>query len=307
MENVQGTNLNALVAFHVLLEERSVTRAAARLGLTQSAMSNALSGLRERFEDPLFVRGRGGMRPTDRALSLAEDLRLGIAAFERVLTPPAGFDPAQSRVSFVIATNDYMDLVLLPRLVDHLRERAPGCTLQVLPWGHYRELPPGLERGEVDVLLHPSGGRRLPRSFRREALFEDRFVALIRSDHPRIRGRLTRKRYLAESHVVVTEELGGAGSIDANLAREGARRTISVRVPRFYLVPHIVAGTNLIGAIDERIATLFTSTLPLRRLPIPTDLPRGVFHMVWHQRSERDPAREWLRAQITELAAEVDG
>ena len=298
MINVVRSNLNLLVAFQALLEERNVTRAAARIGITQSAMSNALARLRVELGDPLFVRGARGMEPTRRADEIAADLRVGMDAFERVLAPRIAFDPATTTTAFVLQANDFMVLTVVPQLLRRLSQLAPGASIQVLPWSRDRVLPAELEAGRSDVLLLPTSSTRLPSTFRSEHLFDDQFRVLVRQGHPRISHRLTLKKYLAERHVVVTEKLGADGSVDAYLARLGKRREIAVRVPHFGSLPHLVAGGDWIASIDERAARLFTGALPIRSYKLPLQLPTGRFHMIWHGSTDGDPARQFLREQI---------
>jgi len=302
--NIRATNLNLLVALDALLEERNVTRAARRIGLTQSGMSAALAQLRQVFDDPLFTRTRGGVEPTLRALELADPLRRGLAALGELFAGPADFDPATSAERFTLAMNDYAELVLLPPLVRSLAESAPGVSLQVLPvWGEAQ----GLATGEVDVaVLSPSP--RFPPSHLSEPLLDDEFVCIARRGHPRVGRRLTLDAYLEESHVLVTQEVGAIGSADHVLARMGRTRRIGARVPRFFMVPALVAETDLLGLIDSRVARYFAHHLPLRLLPPPLSFPKTdawAYHLVWHPRSDRDPARRWLRDEIVQVAARL--
>lgn len=306
MSNVLATNLNLLVALDALLAERSVTRAAARVGLTQSGMSNALAQLRRVFDDPLFVRAPGGVEPTARALELAEPVRRGLDAFAEALAPAAPFDPRTSEAGFAVAMNDYAELVLLPPLVRALARAAPGVSLQVLP--AWSRVPAGLGQGELDAAVLDTGAR-LPAGHRRRFLFGDDFVCIVRKDHPRVGRRLGLRAYLAESHVLVTQERGATGQADRLLARLGRRRRIGARVPRFFMVPALVAQTDLVALVDSRVARWAARHLPLRVLRPPLPLPAtpaGVgYQLVWHARSDRDPARRWLRERLAEVAAAV--
>jgi DNA-binding transcriptional LysR family regulator len=304
--NIRDTNLNLLVALDALLEERHVTRASARIGLSQSGMSHALAQLRRIFDDPLFVRGRGGVEPTLRALELAEPVRRGLQAFSEALARPGDFDPTTSQERFTIAMNDYAELVLLPALMRRLAQAGPRISLQVVPaWG---EVPEGLGRGELDVAVIGRVSPAPPGHLQRR-LFDDEFVCIVRKGHPRIGRRLTLAGYLGESHVLVTQEPGALGIADRVLEKISERRHIGARVPRFFMVPALVAETDLIGLIDSRVARYFARQLPLRLLrpPLrfPPSPPDSGYHLVWHARSDRDPARTWLRNLITEVAAGV--
>jgi len=281
-----------------------VTRAAARVGLTQSGMSNALAQLRRVFDDPLFVRSRGGVEPTLRALALADPVRRGLQAFQEAMAEPRDFDPSTSDASFAIAMNDFAELIVVPPLVRALARRAPGVSLQVLPaWGD----APGLGTGEVDVAILSPGPQRPPGT-KSEPLLDDDLVCIVRKGHPRIRGRLTLPAYLRESHVLVSQERGGSSAVDTVLARMGKQRRIAARVPRFFMVPTLVAETDLVGMVDSRIAKHFARHHPLRILKRPIRLPKPkewAYHLYWHVRSDGDPARAWLRALIAEVASKL--
>src|SRR4051812_40055494 len=178
--NIGAVNLNLLVAFDALFEELSVTRAARRAGVTQPAMSNTLSQLRALFGDALFVRHRTGLTPTARAKELAEPIRKGLGLLQGALTG-RGFDPATSQRRFVIATSDYVELVLLPALLRRLRKHAPHVRLQLRPWGLH-EAPPELARGEVDLML--GFYDKLPAHHYEQPLFDDEYVCVVRRHHP---------------------------------------------------------------------------------------------------------------------------
>ena len=294
------------MALDALLEEGHVTRAAARIGLSQSGMSHALAQLRRVFDDPLFVRSRGGVEPTLRALELAEPVRRGLRAFEEALSRPGDFDPATSQERFSIAMNDYAELVLLPPLMRRLARRAPRISVQVLP--AWSEVPEGLASGGLDAAVIGRASPAPP-GHRQQRLFDDEFVCIVRQDHPRIGRRLTLSAYLGESHVLVAQEPGAEGGADRVLARLGQRRHIGARVPRFFMVPALVAETDLVGLVDSRVARYFARQLPLRLLRPPLRFPQPApdsgYHLVWHTRSDRDPARAWLRELIVEVAARV--
>ncbi|WP_437513670.1 LysR family transcriptional regulator [Sorangium sp. So ce1099] len=299
--NLATVNLNLLVALDALLAERHVTRAAARVGVTQSAMSNALRQLRALFDDPLFVRGPRGVTPTPRALALAEPVRRGLATLSEAFAEPR-FDPASAERTVVLAASDYVELVLLPPLLARIAREAPGVRLEVRPWGLH-EVPDALARGELDLVLGYFD--RLPPRHRRERLFEERFVCLARRGHPRIRARLTLKAWAETPHVVVSERDDGPTSVDRALAARGLRRTIGVRVSHFLLVPSLVAKTDLVAALSRRVAEPFAAPFGLRIFPPPIELPAGRVGMVWHERLDADPGHAWLRGVISDVAAHV--
>jgi DNA-binding transcriptional LysR family regulator len=299
--DIKGLNLNLLVVLDALLAERHVSRAARRLGLSQPAVSNALAQLRSFFGDPLFVRARGGVVPTVRALALAEPVRAGLAQLETALGAP-GFDPGKSDRTFVIAATDFVEFVLMPRLLARIGREAPHVRLRIAGWPYHR-VPSTLESGEVDVML--GFYRDVPPGHRQESLFPDEFVCIVRRDHPRVGRRLTLKTYVALSHVLVTPEAAGPGAVDEALAKIGLSRTVGLRLSHFLMVPAIVAATDYVAAVSRRVADAFAAPLELRVLPPPLAIPRGAVGQVWHERTHTSPAHAWLRKTIAEVAAGV--
>ena len=299
--NISGVNLNLLVAFDALFEERSVTRAARRAGVTQPAMSNTLSQLRALFGDALFVRHRTGLTPTARANELAEPIRQGLRLLQSALTRPR-FDPATSERRFVVAASDYVELVLLPALLRRLSQEAPHAQLALRPWGLH-EAPPGLARGEADLMLGFYG--QLPPHHHEQPLFDDEYVCVVRRHHPSVKTKLTLAKYLQLSHVLVSASAEGTGSVDRALAALGKQRTIGARVSHFLTVPVLVAQTDFVAALDRRVAEVFARPLGLKLFPPPLKLPRGTIGQVWHEQQHADPGQRWLRALIADVASKL--
>lgn len=300
--NISAINLNLLVVLDALLSERHVSRAARRLGLSQPAVSNALSQLRTLLNDPLLVRGGPSMVPTERALALAGPVRAALAALETALASPQSFDPTKSDRTFVIAATDFVEFVLLPKLLARLSREAPGAKLVVRAWPHHH-LPPSLASGEADLVIgfflniipHHHG----------QKLFPDEFVCIVRKDHPRVRQRLTLATYAALSHVLVSSETAGPGVVDTALAKLGMTRTVGLRISHFLMVPPVIAATDFVAAISRRVAEEAARHLPLRVLPAPLPLPRGTVEQAWHERTDTSPPHAWLRGVIAEIAKGV--
>jgi DNA-binding transcriptional LysR family regulator len=300
--NLRAMNLNLLLVLDALLEERHVSRAAQRLGLSQPAVSNALAQLRTLLGDPLLVRSGGGMIPTERARALAGPLHAAIAALEGALAPPEAFDPARAERTFTLAASDFVEFVLLPKLLARLAREAPGVRLQLRAWPHNR-IPPTLETGEVDLMMGFLGD--VPPAHRSERLFGDEFVCIVRKDHPRVRRRLTLATYTALSHVLVTPESGAPGVVDVELAKMGLSRTVGLRISHFLMVPTIVATTDFVAAVSRRVAEEAAKWLPLRVLDPPLPLPRGAVAQAWHERTHASAPHAWLRKVVAEIAATV--
>ncbi|MBX3249533.1 MAG: LysR family transcriptional regulator [Myxococcales bacterium] len=295
-------NLNLLVTLDVLLELGSVTRAAQRLGVTVSAVSHSLRALRETFDDPLLVRGRGGLTPTPRALALVGPLRTGLVTLDQALADDPRFDPATSTREVRLATTDYVAVVLSPTLVPALRAAAPRLSLSVLSFPE-DALEGMLERGEVDIAIYPSF--RDLGLLKRRKLFDDGFACLVREDHPDVGKRLSLARYVALGHALISPQGRGATIVDRALAERGLERHVALRVQSFAAAPLVVASSDLVLTAPSRLARAFARHGGLRVLPPPIPLERFPNHLFWHERFDHDPAHVWLREAIAAAAAQL--
>jgi DNA-binding transcriptional LysR family regulator len=295
-------DLNLLVVLDALLAERHVTRAAARVGLTQSAASHALARLRGLLGDPLLIRGpTGAMLPTARADALAPALRAALAGLQAALRGEAPFDPATARRTFRIATTDYAELILLPPLVAVLAREAPGCDL----WVHAVADDPAaaLAAGSYDCAVAVWRGRGWPAGIYERKLFDDGFTCVVRRGHPLARQRLTLARYQAQSHLLIAPRSTSGSYVDDALAALGRSRRIAVAVPHFLVAPHVIASSDLIVTLAARIARAFIAPLGLVALAPPLELPGFTSSLVWHERTQRDPGQRWLRDRLTAVSA----
>jgi len=294
--DIRAINLNLLAAFDALLEEQSVTRAARRMGVTQSAMSSSLAQLRLLFEDPLFRRTPRGIEASPRALELGEPIRRGLGLFQRALAPRS-FDPRTESRAFVLATSDYVEFVLLPPLLKRLAREAPGVRLEVRPWG-LQQVPKSLQSGEVDLMIGFYDD--VPAHHLQTLLFDEHYVCIARKKHPGLGRKPTLKSWLAQKHVLVSQTGNSPGTVDRALAARDLKRTIGARVSHFLLVPTLVAQTDLVAAVNERVATAFVESLSLRVFAPPVPLPKGRVGQVWHEQLEHDPAQRWFRQLVVE-------
>lgn len=300
--NIAGLNLNLLPVLDALLTERSVSRAGARLGLSQPAVSNALGQLREILGDPLLVRKGAGMAPTERALALAVPLRAALLALEQGLEPPAAFDPAQADRDFTIVTNDFVAFAMLPRLLARLSQEAPGVRLQVRAWQEHT-VPPDLARGEADLVL--GFNRGLPAGHHAAPLFDDSFVFVAREGHPMVRGKITLATYTKLKHVLVSHEPNARGIVDDRLAQRGLSRNVALRLSHFLLVPPIIATTDYVAALSEIVARPSAGRLPLQVLKMPIAVQGATVQMVWHERTSASAAHEWLRGIVEAVGRSI--
>lgn len=302
--NLQDFDLNLLRVLRQLLRERSVSAAATSLGLTQPALSNALRRLREQLDDPLFVRTPAGMEPTPYTLSIAAPVEEALSLVGQALLRPRGFDAATSRREMTLAMTDIGEIVFLPRLLQALRERAPGLavTTRRPSAGRLRE---DMESGRVDLAVGHLP--QLDAGFHQRGLFTQRHVCLLRRGHPLdprgTRRSLTRAEFLAAEHVAVESAGTGNAQIEALLERAGVKRMVRLMVPHFVAIGHIVSASDLLATVTEKFAERCATPFNLRVLPHPVKLPEIAIQLRWHERAHRDPAQRWLRALMIELFA----
>lgn len=290
--DLDGRSLMLLLA---VLEAGSVTGAAERLGVTQSAVSHGLDRLRAIVDDPLFVRAGRGITPTSRALALAPPARALLDGLRGFAMPPA-FNPAQLELQLTVAANDLQRDLLLPGWLQRLRRQAPGLTLRVLPSG----VPTAdlLRRGECHLVLSPRPPDAADVKHRR--LFEDRFQLFFDSDHrqaPR-----TRAEYEAADHVTVVYENARLLDVDQRLLAAGVRRRFVAAVPGFAGLAAFLQGGSLVATAPSALAR--THLAGLANAPVPVACPRLPMYLIWHVRHQADPLHQWLR---NELMAEADG
>jgi DNA-binding transcriptional LysR family regulator len=298
--NVQDVDLNLLRVFDAVLHERGVTPAAARLGLTQPAVSNALARLRAVFGDALFVRTGAGMDATPFARELAEPVRQALALLESALAHGPGFDPGTSTRAFRFYMSDLGQIEFLPPLVERVQASAPGVRLESVALD-VENINGALAAGALDLAVGflPALGPPV----RRQALFCDPYVCLMRADHPAIGKTLTRQKFLEASHALVSYR-GGHRVIEEALERAGLARRIALRVPHFTVVPMVLERTDLILTLPLRVARVYEKRGNFKSLPPPVPIPPAEVAVHWHERFEADPGNRWLREQLSELFAD---
>lgn len=292
-------DLNLLPIFVALMEERSVTRAADRLGMTQAALSNALSRLRIMMQDPLFIRERYGMRPTAKAESLAPALAQALASMDTLVLGQQAFEPSRAEQVITIAPNSYVEFVLVPTLIARLSILAPGIRLRTLPYG--TDLT---ETGVISGNTAMALGRisEAPDNLVVQHLADDGLACVVRKDHPVIGDKITKAQYEGLKHVnVVPPGRLRAGLFQA-LERQGLKREVVASVTHFASIPEIVAATDYCATLPKLICQRLAHDARLKVLPSPVDLGKFPLHMAWHVRYRQDPAHTWLRTLVTEVA-----
>ena len=295
--NVRDVDLNLLRVFDAVLREHGVTPAAAGLGLTQPAVSNALARLRALFGDPLFVRTPAGMDATPFARELAEPVRQALALIDAALAHGPGFDPASATRAFRFYMSDLGQIEFLPPLIERVQRAAPGVRLEAVAL-EVDDIADALATGALDLAVGFLPGLGPP--VRRRALFRDPYLCLMRAEHP-IKA-LTRRKFQEASHALVTYR-GGHRVVEEALERAGLARRIALRLPHFTVVPMVLERTDLLCTLPARVARVFEQRGGLKSLAPPVPIPTADVAVHWHERFEADPGNRWLREQMVELFA----
>lgn len=300
--HIAGVDLNVLVALDALLAEESVTRAAARVGITQPAMSRALARARAVFGDPLLVRASRGMVPTARAQALKAPLRRWLEGAETLVRGPERFDPRSARRRFVLATSDYAQAVLLPGLMRGLEREAPGIDLEVVQVP--RDVGPALE-DEVDFVLAPARAAAAAVVWR--PVLEETFVCLLRRGHPAARRRLDLATWVNLPQISIVPEGRPGNPLDELLKARGLKRRVALKLPSFLVAPLVVARTDLVLTTARRIAEEVARGLPVRAMAPPVELGSFTLSLGWHERRAHDDAHRFLRELITRVCGHRPG
>ncbi len=295
-----NVDLNLLKTLDVLLDERSVTRAAERLSLTQPAVSGMLTRLRESFDDPLFIRAQRGIVPTLRALELAGPVKAILAEVGELLQPQQ-FDPALSQMTLHVAATDYALSAVIVPFIAHLRCEAPGIRVAVVPV-NTETLSGQFEHGEVDVaLLTPE---TTPPTLHTRHLFDEEYVCLLSENHPLAgSATLSLNAFCALDHALVSWPGGNFhGVTDQALAAIGRARRVTLSVCSFLVLPEILRVTDLVSVVPKRLAI---DTTGLIMLPAPLIIPGFSKNMAWHDRTHHHKGHEWLRERLASVAKTV--
>jgi DNA-binding transcriptional LysR family regulator len=305
--NLESLNLNLLLAFEALLDEQNVTRAAQRVGLTQPAMSNALNRLRAVFGDELFRRVPGGVAPTPRAIEMSGAIRAGLAQFRAAISQRKEFDPASTSRSFRIAMSDYVEWLLLGRLMARLAEHAP--EIQIVVWRVDRIfLPPedALASDAVDAAIgfFPEPSALQPGTQSQELWSEDN-VCILRRGHPLLRCTFGLRQFADARHAANVIRPDTRGFIDDILAGHGLKRKLAAATPHMLVLPAIVAASDLVAVVPRELARRSRKILPIVLRPVPIRMPMFHMRMLWRDRQSENPAHAWLRRQIEGCVAEL--
>jgi DNA-binding transcriptional LysR family regulator len=290
-------DLNLLVTLEALLSEQNVTKAAARLHLSQPAVSAQLNRLREMFDDPLLIPVQRGMTPTTKAIELLEPLRQALDQVRTTVTTHRSFDPAKARMTLSVACTDYLQTAVVVPLILELRKKAPGVRIAVRNLD-LSQLEAQMTRGDVELALMTT--RDAPPSLRARPLFDERYVLIGRRNHPRLRKEITVEEFARLEHVVVSLRGGDFGTpVDDALAALGHKRKVVVSAASFLFVPDIVSQSDFVALVPERLVRHRTDKLRLIEPPFPVE--GFSVGMVWHERSHGHSGQRWIRNAIVAL------
>lgn len=311
--NLKNIDLNLLVYLDALLNTRSVTQAAESMGISQPAMSNGLRRLRELFADPLLIRTKDGMSPTERAQELQPLVRNIVAAVEAAVEPDKGFAPAVADRVFRLCVSDYGECTLMPALLKRMQDIAPNVTLDILTPSDvsYKDV----EGGNVDLVINRFDD--LPQSFHHKTIWRDGFSCMLSQDNP-IRDAFSLSSYLDADHVWVSKTGMGIGVgvkpdavqklgwVDDALARLGEKRRIRLYTRHYQAAMQLAEMRDLVVTLPSKSAKLQRNNPKVCVLPPPFDIPEIELKMAWSSLQHHNPANQWLRGLITEVATDLD-
>lgn len=284
-----------------LYRTKSVSQTAENLGLNQPAVSMSLARLRKLFGDPLFVNTHHGMEPTPHAAHIIDRLKEAHDRLRAALEHHEDFMPETSSRTFHIAATDIGQVVVLPSLMNRLRVAAPNVLVDFSNFSEASHFQ--LETGELDVALGfiPP----LESGFHRQKLFTERFVCVVRKRHPRIKKELTLADFERESHLIVATRATGHSIVQTTLESIDVRRKVGLRVPNFIGLSALLANTDLLATVPERLAKSIASHVRVRMFAPPISFPPYTVMQYWHARSNAEPANRWLRSVIADLFQET--
>lgn len=295
-----------LKVFCLLVAERSVSRVALKLNQSQPAVSVALKRLRAILGDPLLVRDKGGMVPTERALRLLSHAKEALAQIDSMTAHTDVFDPRTTRQDYRVGLPDYLAPVFMDSVSTRLRRQAPHARLTVHSLGPEVDFERSLAEGELDVVI--GNWPEPPDRMHLSVLLEDEIVCLVAADHPLARKGLTLEDYQRAAHVVpLPYSISQRGLIDAVLASARIERNECLVVQSFNLAPYLLAGTDLVFTTSRHFATFYAKLLPLAILPAPLAFPLMRFYQLWHARNHQSATHRWLRHLLVECGRDLAG
>ena len=299
--NLNAVDLNLLVVFKHLLVERSVSRVAEVMNLSQPAVSNALARLRKLLGDPLFLRTPAGMVPTPFAEQLSEAVTDALGMIHNALNQRDTFEPATSQRAFVIGITDIGEIYFLPPLMDRLKRDAPNVTVSTVR-NTNMNLKDAMEAGTVDLAIGLLP--QLTAGFYQRRLFQQPYVCLMRQGHKLAKKKMSLPEFSAAEHLLVISEGTGHGKVDEILKRSGIERRVTLTVPHFVAVGHILQTTDMLATVPDRLAERMIQPFALVSVPHPANIPDVAINVFWHGKFHSSPANQWLRGVVYALFSE---
>ncbi len=294
--DLKDIDLNLLVIFQQLLQERRVSAVAANLGLSQPTISNALNRLRQQLNDELFLRTSTGMEPTAYAMQLAEPIGYALSAIHETLNQRTRFDPSNSQRKFIVGMNDIGEIYFLPKLMEILSEIAPGISISTIRTTG-SNLAEDMEAGRIDIAI--GWLPHLKSGFFQRRLFVQEYVCMFRRGHALERDSpLSKEDFETAEHVIVSAAGTGHATVDGSIERLGIKRNAVLSVPHFVAVGHILSATNMIATVPERFARQCVDPFDLRYAAVPLKLPEIGINLFWHSRFHKESGNQWLRGLI---------
>ncbi|MBC3411703.1 LysR family transcriptional regulator [Pseudomonas sp. SWRI51] len=296
--NLSKVDLNLFIVFDAIYTEANLTRAGQIVGITQPAVSNALSRLRETFNDPLFVRTAQGMVPTPMAQNIIGPVRNALALLRTSVQESRIFNPQQANKTFRISMTDLTEAVILPPLFQRLRRLAPTLVIESFPCKR-RETTKELAAGRLDFAV--DAPLNTDPQVRHVRLMQDHYVCAMRPGHPLAESKLTLDSYLGMTHIHISSRRNGLGYVDLALGKMGVQRRVALRSQHYLMASQVLQQTDMVMTVPER----FARRHQLRHQPVPVEVPALETHLYWHESTDQDPANRWMREQIIELCERV--
>ncbi|HET8850864.1 MAG TPA: LysR family transcriptional regulator [Marinobacter sp.] len=298
MVNLRDFDLNLLVIFSNIMEQRSISKVASELGISPSAVSHALGRLRVMLNDQLFYRTAKGLEPTDRAREIIVQVESGLSHLSSAITAQQKFDPAESRRVFSMQVADYVSGFFLPSFARRIREEAPYVTIDILPFSISTEIS-GWDRVDAQIRLTP--GRLKPKAVRSKRLMADDVVVLMRPDHPSAAEPMTPELYARLPHVKLSQASTGTTVIDDALAERGLQRHSALIVSSWDIIPDLLLKSDLIAIAPSQLLALDPRLKALKAAPLPLEEVVFSFDLCWDQNSEKESGHQWLCQTIVDV------
>ncbi len=302
MIDISNINLNLLVVFDVLMREQNLTKTGEQLGLSQPTISHALKGLREMFNDELFIKSAGGMRPTKQALHLIEPLRCALAKIEGTLHLENIFDPMKSQRIFQLGLSDYANFIFLPLMVAQLAREAPNIALDVQ---HINkpEKSQMIENGDLEMAIALFD--KAPQRLQYQELFTEKLVCIAAKNHPELQQGLTLEKFISIPHISISFSEESTATVQQILSSHGLKRHIALKVRHVVPAGYVVKNSSLIAVLPERLGIFLEKMIAIQVHEIPLELEPQTVSLIWHKRGNTDPGLVWLRQHIVELAEKL--